>query len=114
MIEHTEVPEVDVEELKTKLADGANLLDVRELEEVEEVRVPGGIYIPLQSIPERLNEIPVLDTLYVICALGGRSRTAAEFLRLHNVDAVNVAGGTSAWMAADYPTESGRLSGGAS
>lgn len=50
-------------------------------------------------------------TLYVICALGGRSRTAAEFLRHNGIDAVNVAGGTNAWVAADFPVESGSVDG---
>ncbi len=114
MTEPMEVPEVEVDELKLRLQHGATLLDVREPEEIEMARVPGGICIPLQSIPERLNEIPKGDTLYVICAVGGRSWTAAEFLRSHNIDAVNVAGGTNAWVAAEFPTESGPLDGGAS
>ncbi len=101
------VPEVDVDELADRLAEGASLLDVREPDEVDEVRVPGGLRIPLQSIPDRLEEIPTGGTLYVICAVGGRSRAAAEFLRSRGVDAVNVAGGTNAWVAADFEVESG-------
>ena len=111
MTEHVAVPEVDVYELQNRLAEGAALLDVREPDEVDEVRVPGGLRIPLQSVPERVSEIPTSGTLYVICALGGRSRAAAEFLHSHGMDAVNVAGGTNAWVAADFPTESGPLDG---
>ena len=111
MSEQSVVPEVDVDELQDRLADGAALLDVREPDEVEEVRVPGGIRIPLQSVPERIAEIPSDGTLYVICALGGRSRTAAEFLVFEGIDAVNVAGGTNAWVAADFPVESGPVDG---
>ena len=103
--------EVDVDELHERLADGAALLDVREPYEVDEVRVPGGVRIPLESVPERMAEIPSTGTLYVICALGGRSRTAAEFLRSNGIDAVNVAGGTNAWVAADFPVESGPVDG---
>ncbi|MEC8947416.1 MAG: rhodanese-like domain-containing protein [Actinomycetota bacterium] len=107
MTEGLTVPEVDVEALQKMLAGGAKLLDVREPDEVDEVRVPGGLPIPLQSLPERLDEIPSSDTLYVICAVGGRSRTAVEFLRDNGIDAVNVTGGTNAWVAADFPTEAG-------
>jgi len=102
-----QVPEVDVDELASRLAEGAPLLDVREPHEVEEVRVPGGLRIPLQSVPDRLDAIPAAGILYVICAVGGRSRAAAEFLRNQGIDAVNVAGGTNAWVAADFDTESG-------
>ena len=111
MSEHVVVPEVDVDELQDRLAGGAVLLDVREPDEVDEVRVPGGIRIPLQSVPERMDELPSDGTLYVICALGGRSRAAAEFLLTNGIDAVNVAGGTNAWVAADFPTESGPVDG---
>ena len=111
MSEQPVVPEVDVDELHERLADGAALLDVREPYEVDEVRVPGGVRIPLESVPERMAEVPSTGTLYVICALGGRSRAASEFLRSNGIDAVNVAGGTNAWVAADFPVESGPVDG---
>ena len=114
MTESLAVPEVDVDDLQKMLAEGARLLDVREPDEVDEVRVAGGLRIPLQSLPERLAEIPLSGTLYVICAVGGRSQTAVEFLRANGIDAVNVAGGTNAWVAADFPTESGPVGGAAS
>ena len=41
MSEQPVVPEVDVDELHERLADGAALLDVREPYEFDEVRVPG-------------------------------------------------------------------------
>jgi rhodanese-related sulfurtransferase len=41
----------------------------------------------------------------VICAGGYRSSAACSVLgRLGFVDLVNVSGGTSAWVAAGYPT----------
>lgn len=107
MLESTEVPEVDVAELRQCLESGAPLLDVRELEEVEEARVPGGVWIPLESLPDRLAEVSSGKRLYVICAVGGRSYRAAEFLRFHGIEAINVAGGTNAWLAAGLPVESG-------
>ena len=111
MTEGPTVPEVDVDGLQKMLAEGARLLDVREPDEVDEVRVPGGLRIPLQSLPERLDEISSPGSLYVICAVGGRSQAAAEFLRENGIDAVNVTGGTNAWVAADFPTESGPVDG---
>ena len=111
MTEGLAVPEVDVDDLQKMLAEGATLLDVREPDEVDEVRVQGGLRIPLQSLPERLDEIPSPGSLYVICAVGGRSQAAVEFLRDNGIDAVNVTGGTNAWVAADFPTESGPVDG---
>ena len=114
MTEGPAVPEVDVDYLQKMLAEGATVLDVREPDEVDEVRVPDGLRIPLQSLPERFDEIPLSGTLYVICAVGARSQAAVEFLRDNGIDAVNVAGGTNAWVAADFPTESGPVGGAAS
>jgi rhodanese-related sulfurtransferase len=101
------VPEIDVHELARLREQGAALLDVRNLDEWEEARVPGVPLIPLPELAERTDEVPAGDPLYVICAAGGRSAKAAEHLRTLGVDAVNVAGGTRAWIEAGYPTESG-------
>jgi rhodanese-related sulfurtransferase len=47
----------------------------------------------------------------VICKVGGRSRKAAEFLRARGIDAVNVAGGTLAWIEAGEPVVTGEGTG---
>ena len=75
-----DVPEIGVEELERRLAAGATLIDVREPDEYAQVRVPGGILVPLQTVPDCLADVPTDGTFYVICAKGGRSREAAEFL----------------------------------
>jgi len=102
-----DVPEIGVEELERRLAAGAMLIDVREPDEYAQVRVPGGILVPLQTVPDRLGDVPTDGTFYVICAKGGRSREAAEFLITEGRDAVNVTGGTTAWVEAGLPTNSG-------
>jgi rhodanese-related sulfurtransferase len=102
-----ELPEISVDELAPELASGAMLLDVREVEEWQDGRVPGGKLIPLGEIVERLNEIPSNGRLYVICKSGGRSADACEFLRMRDIDAVNVAGGTLAWIESGREVDSG-------
>lgn len=103
------VPEIDVHELVTLREQGAIVLDVRNLDEWEEARVPGVALIPLGELQDRVEEVPAPagNPLYVICASGGRSAKAAEYLRARDLDAVNVAGGTRAWVEAGYPTDSG-------
>jgi rhodanese-related sulfurtransferase len=100
------VPGVDVSELAELLRTGAHLIDVREPHEYVEVRVPGALLIPLATVPERLDEIPD-GPVYIICAAGGRSQRAAIWLRAQGKDAINVLGGTGAWVGAGLPTESG-------
>ena len=102
-----DVPEVDVHELEIALAQGAVLIDVREVEEFEVVRVPGARLIPLPEVSGRRDEIPNGSRVYVICAKGGRSRVAAGLLREDGTDAVNVVGGTTAWLEAGKTVDSG-------
>ncbi|MEM8903181.1 MAG: rhodanese-like domain-containing protein [Actinomycetota bacterium] len=101
------MPEIDVDALAAELAAGRPLVDVREPDEYADARVPGGVLIPLATVPERLDEIPSEGTVYVVCRSGGRSAQAVAYLRDRGVDAVNVAGGTLAWMEADREVDRG-------
>jgi rhodanese-related sulfurtransferase len=102
-----DVPEIDVDELSALREQGAQLFDVREPDEYDEAHVPGAVLIPLATVPDAVARFPTDGPVYVICAAGGRSRKAAEFLRSRGVDAVNVAGGTRGWLAADFAYATG-------
>jgi rhodanese-related sulfurtransferase len=108
MQDQGDVPEIDVAELARLRAEGdVTLVDVREPDEYDAAHVPGATLISLGTVPDRLAEVPTGGTVYVICAKGGRSLRAAEFYRSKGIDAVNVAGGTSAWVEAGEPTATG-------
>ncbi|MFT7650155.1 MAG: rhodanese-related sulfurtransferase [Candidatus Poriferisodalaceae bacterium] len=102
-----EVPEIDVRTLAERLDEGATLIDVRQLEEWEQVRVPNVPLIPLDQFVDRIAEVLTDGVVHVICKSGGRSGQAVAFLREQGVDAINVTGGTMAWVDAGLPTESG-------
>lgn len=93
-----QLPEIDVDALEGLLSDGCVLVDVREDDEFVGGHIPGALHMPLGDVPDRFGEIPAEGTVYVVCALGGRSARAAEFLRANGIDAVNVAGGTQGWV----------------
>jgi rhodanese-related sulfurtransferase len=99
------VPEIDVVTLAIRRDESTSLIDVRRPDEFEVARVPGARLIPLGDLVERIDEVPTEGTVYVICATGARSARAAEHFRSLGIDAVNVAGGTKAWMEAGYPIE---------
>jgi rhodanese-related sulfurtransferase/molybdopterin-guanine dinucleotide biosynthesis protein A len=96
------IQEITVDQLAELLEQGARLVDVREPSEYADARVPNGTLVPLADVPDHLDAFPEDSTTYVICRSGARSMRACEFVAAHGREAVNVAGGTLAWI------ESGR------
>ncbi len=94
-------------ELQALIAAGTtiDLIDVRTPEEYARLHAAGAINRPLADLdPERelaARKAPAGDALYLICATGRRSLTAAEaFAAAGCAHAVWVSGGTEAWEAA--------------
>ena len=106
-IGRVDIPVIDVETLAAKLEAGQPVFDVRQPDEYEEAHAPGVRLVPLDQVPDRVGEFPTDGEVYVICKSGGRSAKAVEFLRANGVDAVNVAGGTMAWIEAGKPVDTG-------
>jgi adenylyltransferase/sulfurtransferase len=93
------IPQMTVKELKRRIDAGEDLyiLDVREPFEYQIAQI-GGKLIPLNDVPQRLNEIPREREIIVQCKSGGRSQRAAELLKQQGYPSVvNLAGGILAW-----------------
>ena len=93
------VREISVQDLPAD----AVLLDVREPDEWAAGHVEGATHVPLGEVPERLDEMPDADPLYVVCRSGNRSGRAAAWLARQGIESVNVTGGMRAWAAAGRP-----------
>jgi rhodanese-related sulfurtransferase len=91
--------EITVSDLALEISDNAWVLDVREIDEWNNGHVPTAHHIPLNSVPDQIDALPREGRIFVICASGGRSMTAADFLVGHGFDAVSVGGGTNGWVA---------------
>jgi len=102
-----EIPEIDIDALDALRSEGSPVLDVRELDEWQEAHIPGVVHIPLTELVERVDEVPTAESLPIVCAAGGRSMQAAQFLADRGLVTVNVAGGTKAWIASGRLTERG-------
>jgi rhodanese-related sulfurtransferase len=86
----------------------AVLLDVREPDEVVDVRTQGAIHIPFSQIGQRLDEVPRDQPVLVICAAGSRSAAVTGHLVANGwSDVANVAGGMQAWERAGLPVRRG-------
>jgi rhodanese-related sulfurtransferase len=102
-----DVPAVSVADLATALPEGAALIDVREPDEYGTAHVPGAQLIPLGQVVARVGEVTRDGTVYVICQTGNRSARAVQWYRAQGIDAVNVEGGTKAWVESGKPYDIG-------
>lgn len=91
------IQEISVDELDAAMAAGARVIDVRETDEYLTGHVPGAVHVALGTVPDNIEAFRGQGPTYVICKSGARSRRACEFLIDHDLDVVNVAGGTMAW-----------------
>ncbi len=95
---------------KTRLENGAVLIDVREADEFEQVHVLGATLIPLSEFGARFSEMPKDKEIVLMCAGGVRSAQAAEFAAQHGFRLSNLEGGINAWQAEGLPVEFGGAS----
>jgi rhodanese-related sulfurtransferase/rubrerythrin len=86
------------------------ILDVRQPGEYEEGHIPGAKLVPMPVLTDSLAEIDPGKPILVYCAIGGRSRIAAQTLAGKGYDhVINLSGGFKAWngQAAYGPEEEG-------
>lgn len=75
------------------------ILDVRTSREFSGGSVAGSINIPLQEIPERINELKNLNApLVLCCASGARSGQAQRFLKQHGIECCDA----GSWLNVNY------------
>ena len=108
----TPVRSMDTDQAKTFMAEHEEgtytILDVRQPSEYAETHIPGAKLIPLPNLRDSLTELPPEQPVIVYCAIGGRSRVAAQLLSgLGFQDVYNLNGGIKAWQGikAEGPKE---------
>ncbi len=99
--------EITVDQLAIERERGATVIDVREVFEYIEAHVPGVRLVPLATVPASMDDLPIDETIYVICRSGVRSLSAADYLNANGFTAISVAGGTSAWIQRGLEYETG-------
>ncbi|KGX83673.1 rhodanese-like domain-containing protein [Pontibacillus marinus] len=94
-----EVKEITTKDLQEKLEnnESLNIIDVREDEEVANGMIPTAKHIPLQQIPEAINDLDQDQEYIMVCRSGGRSMNAASFMNQHGYNTINMAGGMLDW-----------------
>jgi rhodanese-related sulfurtransferase len=95
-----QISAIDLQSRINKPDFSALLLDVREPNEFEYCHITDSTLMPMQTIPNRLNELPKDKTIITICHHGMRSQQVAQFLEQNGfTDIINLQGGVHAWAA---------------
>lgn len=74
-----------------------NIIDVREVDEVAEGKIPGAVNIPLGLVEFRMHELDKSKEYIMVCRSGGRSGRATEFLEDQGYKVTNMQGGMLSW-----------------
>lgn len=94
------IPQISANEAYTRIQNGALLLDVREIDEVEQLacNTPHILVMPMSQFQNSFSQLPKDQEIITVCYSGGRSLVATQILIAHGYTNVsNLAGGIIAW-----------------
>ena len=102
------VKEIDAKGLKELIDSGekVRLLDVRSANEFNQGIIEGGEFLPLHTLPVRLNDFSNEDgeTIVFYCRSGARSAQACMFAKQNTgLEALNLRGGIISWYQSGFP-----------
>ena len=90
--------------------DGVVFVDVRRLDEYAEGHIKGAVFMPVDDVITRVDELPGDKKLLFICAIGVRSGLACEMAAAMGVDTerlFNIEDGTPKWIEDGHPASYG-------
>ena len=85
-------------------------VDVRRPDEYAEGHIKDALFIPVDDILARIDELPEGQNLLFICAVGVRSGLACEMAAAMGIDSerlFNIEEGTDTWIDSGHPTSRG-------
>ena len=93
------IREITPTELQQLLAgdNPPSLIDVREEGEAAICSIAGSTLIPMNTLPQRLPELPRDRAVALYCHGGMRSMMAGQWLSQQGFDALSLAGGIDRW-----------------
>ena len=106
---HTRIQQMDVVKLHQQIQTGNPvIIDVRTPKEFSSGHIPGAISIPLSELPNRTQELTAYQNtpVYLVCAAGGRSQNAAEWLVSQGfTQPINIREGTMGYAKVGFELE---------
>ena len=91
-------------------AGSAIVIDVRRQDEYEGGHVNGALWVPVDDVIPRYDELPKEGNLLFICEVGARSGLAAEYAAAMGADTdrlFNIEDGTGTWIRKGLPYSTG-------
>jgi len=91
-------------------AGDATVIDVRREDEYKGGHVKGAVWIPVDDVIPRFDELPTEGKLLFICEVGARSGLAAEYAAAMGADTnrlFNIEDGTGTWIGNGLPYATG-------
>jgi rhodanese-related sulfurtransferase len=87
-------------------SDDVIVVDVREPNEYNSGHLPGAKHIPLNTVLNRISEIPTDKQVLFVCGTANRSALAAEMAAAMGLtNLVVIEGGTEGWKRRGFPVE---------
>lgn len=89
----------------------ATVVDVRTASEWEEGHVKEAMWLPVDEVIPRFDDLPAEGKLLFICEVGQRSGLAAEYAAAMGAEPdrlFNIEDGTPAWISQGLPHEQGK------
>ena len=99
------IKEISVQSLNTKINNNEFflLIDVREIQELEISKISQSIHIPMNTIPDNLNQIKSSKPVIIMCKSGGRSAKVCHYLQDQGyLNIYNLQGGIISWALEIY------------
>ena len=97
--------ELDPERMAEVLAEGWQVIDVRESYEWEAGRIAGTRHIPVGRLTAEAATVDPDRPVVFYCRVGSRSTLAADAFRASGYDAYNLVGGITEWVRRGLPIE---------
>lgn len=95
--------ELTPQQVFARLAE-AQVVDVRETEELSDGMIDAAVHIPLGSLPDSHGAIDPSRPVILVCRSGRRSASGAAALTAAGFDAHTMTGGMLEWTAEGLPT----------
>ncbi|SOC24022.1 rhodanese-related sulfurtransferase [Ureibacillus xyleni] len=91
--------EINATEVQQRLEAGEklNIIDVREVSEVQAGHIPNILHIPLGLLEFRQHELDKNKPYIMVCRSGGRSAQATQYLQSQGFNVTNMTGGMLAF-----------------